>query len=77
MKDAQGNELKIGDRVRHIHSPLGEREAAAGQGHRFHNFYGSSEIVKFCGSQSVQVVRTNPRHIPVHLACLVEKVSAA
>lgn len=77
MNDAHGNLLKVGDVVQHIHSPLkfdsDKPKSPENDPRSCHLFYGTSPILSFT-EQSVVVEKRATRHIPVHLACLVEKV---
>ena len=64
LKDANGTEITVGCRVRHLHEPMPAGQISGGA--RCHNFFGSSEVVSIEGN-AVHVRRTMRLHIPVHL----------
>ena len=65
MKDANGTEITIGARVKHLYPP-GE----GGDGRHCHKFSGPSEVVRFTGA-CVEVKAVSSGHIPVHCPALL------
>jgi hypothetical protein len=74
MFDANGIEIKIGDRVKHIHEPVPPGGGCpTGKAHHWHFFSGRAEVTGINGT-CVIVRRMHKDHVPVHLASLVEVV---
>ncbi len=62
MKDANGTEITIGARVKHLYPPGKDGT----DGRHYHQFYDTSEVVRFTGA-CVEVKPINNAHIPVHV----------
>ena len=65
--DVDGNEITVGCTVRHKHEPMEAGLLDKIQPERYHNFFGTSEVVALYRT-AVEVRPTTPRHIAVHLA---------
>ena len=66
MKDANGTEITIGARVKHLYPPMKNDDIIQGKtGNHTHRFYGTSEVVRFTGT-CIEVKPVGRYHIPVH-----------
>ena len=71
--DANGSDLKIGDRVKHLHKPS-DLGTGSAHGDSWHMFFGEAEIASFAGPCVVLKTNSLGRFSGVFLQSLVVKI---